>query len=112
MDFDSFWNKTVEFLKNEISNAPDNQFIINNWRINEENIPEKFPVIEANEDEIVCLSIFASKKIAIVKDDMEALYDIWDDYINSEIGWMDIIDSVPRPAYCVSIMKVLKESIG
>ena len=110
MDFDIFWDKSITLLRDKITES-DGKFIVKHWRIDKTDLPEEFPVTGADDDEIVCLSIFASKKIAIVKDDMEALYDMWEDYINREVGRMDIIENVPRPAYCVSIMKLLKDSI-
>ena len=111
MDFDIFWTKSISFLQGKITES-DGKFIVKNWRIDKDNLPEEFPVTEANDNEIVCLSIFASKKISIVKDDMEALYDMWEDYINREVSRMDIIENVPRPTYCVALMKILKDNVS
>jgi len=43
---------------------------------------------------------------------MEALYDMWEDYINREVSRMDIIENVPRPTYCVALMKILKDNVS
>ena len=111
MNFDDFWNNSIKLLQEKITES-DGKFIVKNWRVDKDNLPEEFPVTGANDDEIICLSIFASKKISIVKDDMEALYDMWADYINREVGRMDIIENVPRPTYCVAIMKVLMDNFS
>ena len=76
MDFNEFWKRSVEFLNANIAKSEDNRFIIHNWRVDKDDLPEIFPVIEVNDDEIFCLSIHASKKISLVKEDMEALYEI------------------------------------
>ncbi len=113
MKFDDFWDKGVELLRAGMENSADGgKYIVDIWTSDKGIQPLKFPVIDADSEEIRCLSIYASKEMALTKEDMEALYDIWDDYVSGEATRMDIIESVPRPTYCVAIMKLWKDKIS
>ena len=113
MDFETFWAVGIKRLKDKIAGCDDRQrYFIENWRADKEPIDQKFAVVEADPRQIKCLSIHASRDIVITKSDMGRLYDIWESYCNGELGRMDIIEAVPRPTYCVSVMKHLKNEIA
>jgi len=112
MDFEEFWAIGIKLLKTGISASSDgNNYFINTWRADKEEVSQRFPVVDASPRGIGCLSIHASKNITIPKNDMKLLYDIWDSYVDGKISRMDIIEKIPRPTYCVSLMKHLKDKI-
>lgn len=112
MDFEEFWAIGIKLLKTGISTSPgDNTYFINTWRADKEEVSQKFPVVDASTRSISCLSIHASKEIAIPKNDMMLLYEMWDSYIDGKVSRMDIIEKILRPTYCVSLMKYLKDNI-
>jgi len=112
MTFDEFWKKSIDLLELKIDAAPDKRLILSNWRVDKDLSHEKFPVVRASESSIKCLSIYASKDINIPSEDMEELYGMWDDYLAGELNRLDIIDRIPRPAYCLAVMKYLKDSVS
>jgi hypothetical protein len=111
LNFEDFWNKGIDFLQSKITDA-DPGLVIDNWRVDKGNSGERFPIVGAGPDEIKCLSIYASKRIGLPQEDMEILFEMWDGYLAGEIKRMDLIDNIPRPAYCVSVMKLLKDNVS
>jgi len=112
MDFEKFWAMGIKTLRDFIASpANEKSYLVERWGMHTGLTGQKFPVVDADPREIKCLSINASRKISIPKSDMKKLYDVWDDYIGGKISRMDIIERVPRPTYCVSLMKHLKEKI-
>ena len=110
MDFEEFWAIGIKFLKTGISG--EDKYIISDWRVDGDNSGLEFPVVDANPRDIRCLSIHASKDITIPKADMKKLYDMWDSYRGGNVSRMEILEKIPRPAYCVSLMKRLKDHIN
>lgn len=113
MDFEIFWARGIKILCDSISSPEDGKgHPVERWGMHTGATGQTFPVVDASPRDIKCLSINASRKISIPKSDMKKLYDIWDRYIGGELTRMDIIETVPRPTYCVSLMKHLKEKIS
>lgn len=112
MNFDDFWKKGIDFLQSKIAGAGDDGLAVDNWRTDNGATGERFRIVGAESDQINCLSIYASKKIGLPREDMEILYEMWDRYLAGDITRMDLIDNVPRPAYCVSVMKLLKDNVS
>ncbi|MEE9553801.1 MAG: hypothetical protein V3W18_05835 [candidate division Zixibacteria bacterium] len=110
MIFEKFWSVGIELIKAKLSEG-GSKLILDNWRADKGLTGEKFELSGADDDGVDCLSIYASKKINLPKEDFEALYDMWDDYIAGDLNRMDLIDAIPRPAYCVAAMKYLKDNI-
>lgn len=111
MNFDEFWPKSIEYLTEKFS-VGGGKLILKNWRADKGLTGEKFEISWAADDGIDCLTIYASKKINLPKEDMEVLYGMWDDYIAGNVNRMDLIDAIPRPVYCVAVMKYLKDGVG
>lgn len=112
MTFEEFWQKGIDLLRTKISDPGGNKIVIDNWRADRGLSGQRFPLVKASDGGIKCLSIHASKEINIPKEDMEVLYGMWGDYLSGEVNRMDIIDSIPRPAYCLSLMKYLKDNVS
>lgn len=112
MNFDDFWQKSITHLKEKMSaSEADKRVIIDNWRSDKGLTGERFAVVEAQKDGIKCLTIHASREITLPREDMEMLYGMWDDYLSGRTTRMDLIDCIPRPTYCVAVMRFLKDSI-
>lgn len=109
MNFAEFWTLAIERLRNELSSS-GNEISLQNWKPKTGHTGEKFQVVGAADDGIDCVTIYGGKKINLPKEDMEALYGMWDDYLTGEATRMDLIDAVPRPVYCAAVMKYLKDS--
>lgn len=113
MDFEIFWAMGIKTLRDFIAVPGEGgRCPVERWGMHTGLTGQKFPVVEADPREIKCLSINASRRISIPKTDMKKLYDVWDDYVEGKISRMDIIEKIPRPTYCVSLMKHLKEKVS
>jgi hypothetical protein len=113
MDFETFWAVGIKRLQDSIAESGDNhKYHIGNWRADKGPLGQKIAVVEADPRQIRCLSINASRDIIIPKADMNRLYELWDRYCSGEIGRMEIIENIPRPTYCVSVMKYLKSAVA
>lgn len=112
MDFEEFWGRAIEFLRSQIAASDERKFVVENWRPESGATGERFPLTEATPETITCLSIYASKEIKLPREDMAALYEMWDDYLSGEATRMDLIEKIPRPTYCVAVMKLLKDNIS
>jgi len=112
MDFERFWAIGIKSLRDcvAVRNGEEDHYV-ERWCVHTGETDQKFPVIEANPREIKCLSINASKNISIPKSDMKKLFDIWESYIDGRISRMEIIERIPRPTYCVSLMKYLRDKV-
>jgi hypothetical protein len=112
MDFERFWAIGIKSLRDRVADCGGEKFHhVERWCVHTGETDQKFPVIEANPREIKCLSINASKNISIPKSDMKKLYDVWEMYIDGRVTRMEIIERIPRPTYCVSLMKHLKDDV-
>jgi hypothetical protein len=112
LGFEEFWQAAIEFLNSQISASEGGRFLVDNWKPETETTGERFPVTEAAYDMIKCLSIYASKEIRLPREDMASVYEMWDDYLSGEATRMDLIEKIPRPTYCVAVMKLLKDNIS
>jgi hypothetical protein len=112
VDFEIFWARGIKTLR-DFATAAENgkSHLVERWCMHTGLTGQKFPVVDADPREIKCLSINASRRISIPKSDMKKLYDVWDSYVDGKITRMRIIETVPRPTYCVSLMKHLKDKI-
>ncbi len=112
MNFEEFWEEAIEFLQSRIAGSEGQRIIVDNWRPESGATGERFPVTEASEESIKCLSIHASKEIKLPREDMASVHEMWDDYLSGEATRMDLIEKIPRPTYCVAVMKLLKDNIS
>ena len=112
MNFEEFWERAIEFLAAQIAASDGGKFIVDNWRPESGATGERFPLTEASDEAIKCLSIYASKEIKLPREDMASVYEMWDDYLSGEATRMDLIEKIPRPTYCVAVMKLLKDNIS
>lgn len=113
MDFETFWAVGIKRLRDSIAvGGNEERYYIGNWRADKGPLDDKIAVVYADPRQIKCLSIHASKDIVIPKSDMQRLYDLWDSYCSGEIGRMEIIENIPRPTYCVSVMKYLMNAVA
>jgi hypothetical protein len=112
MDFERFWAMGIKILRDFVAATENGKnHLVERWGMHTGLTGQKFPIVDADPREIKCLSMNASKKISIPKSDMKRLYDVWESYVDGKITRMRIIEIVPRPTYCVSLMKHLKEKI-
>ncbi|UCE65991.1 MAG: hypothetical protein JSU85_14225 [Candidatus Zixiibacteriota bacterium] len=113
MDFERFWAVGIKTLRDCVDGCSEEEkYFVKRWCVHTEDTGQMFPLVEANPREIKCLSINASRSISIPKSDMKKLYEIWDDYIDGKVSRMQIIEKVPRPTYCVSLMKYLRDKVS
>lgn len=115
MQFDDFWSKAVSYLKNILARSGENRgehIFISNWRADKGFLDEKFPIRDATDDRIECLTIHAGKPVEIPKNDMETLYSLWDEYLSGSVSKLEVVEQVPRTTYAISLMKYLKESVN
>jgi len=115
LQFDDFWAKAIAQLKIRLKKSGDDRgehIFVTNWRPDKGFLDEKFPIRDATEDRIECLSIHAGKSIEIPRDDMETLYSMWDEFLVGSISKLEVVENVPRTTYAISLMKYLKESIN
>ncbi len=111
MTFEEFWISAIENLRARLVES-GNEIRLENWKADTGPTGEEFQVMGASDDGIDCMTIYGGKKINLPKEDMEVLYGMWDDYVAGEANRMDLIDAIPRPAYCVAVMKYLKDDAG
>lgn len=114
MQFDEFWARAITFLKDKVNAANvgrEEKLIVASWTAGKAFTDEKFPVHDANQDKITCLTIHAGKPIDIPRSDMETLYGMWDDFVQGGITRIEIVEKVPRTTYALSLMKYLKDNI-
>jgi hypothetical protein len=112
MSFERFWHKGIGYLNDRLSGDDDTDLVVENWKTPGGHTGEKFQVVSAEDDGIKCLSIYASKEILLPREDMEVLFGMWDGYLSGDVTRLDLIDAIPRPAYCVAMMKLLKDNIN
>jgi hypothetical protein len=113
LQFDEFWAKAISLLRDKLkrSGADRGEHIfISNWRPDKGFLDEKFPIRDVTEERIECLSIHAGKPIEIPRDDMETLFNMWDDFLTGQISKLEVVENVPRTAYAISLMKYFKEN--
>jgi len=114
LQFDEFWSNSMELLKSELGDngqGREERLFVVGWRPDRGFTDEKFPVREAAADKITCLTIHAGKPIEIPKDDMAALYELWDDFISGQMARIEVVEKVPRTTYAISLMKYLKDNV-
>ena len=113
MDFEKFWAVGIKSLRDRVAGCSEKEkYFVKRWCMHTGDTDQKFPVEEATPRGINCLSINASKKITIPKSDIKKLYDVWEGYIDGRVSRMEIIEKIPRPTYCVSLMKHLRDKIS
>jgi hypothetical protein len=112
LNFEEFWQAAIEYLQSQIAASDRGELVVDNWRPDIGATGERFPVTEAGDETIKCLTIYASKEIKLPREDMASLYEMWDDYLSGEATRMDLIEKIPRPTYCVAVMKLLKDNIS
>jgi hypothetical protein len=112
LNFEEFWEKAIEFLASQIAASDEGKLVVDNWRPESGATGERFPVTEATAEAIKCQSIYASKEIKLPREDLASVYEMWDDYLSGEATRMDLIEKIPRPTYCVAVMKFLKDNIS
>jgi len=113
MDFTEFWQKGIDHISAKLGDSgEDGKVILEAWNPDKGFTGEKFPVVGATPNGVKCLSIYASKPINVPPEDMEELYGMWDSYLAGEATRLDLIESIPRPVYCVAVMKFLKDNIS
>jgi len=113
LQFDDFWSKGISYLKNLLAKSGEDRgerIFISSWRADRGFLDEKFPIRNATDDHIECLSIHAGKTIDIPKTDMETLYSLWDEYIAGTVSKLEVVEKVPRTTYAIALMKYLKEN--
>ncbi len=114
MQFDEFWSRAVDLLKDELSAPKDDReklFFVSNWRPDRGFLDEKFPVREVGPEKITCLTIHAGKPVEIPKDDMATLYGVWEDFLSGQTARIEVVEKVPRTTYAISLMKYLKDNV-